>query len=625
MECDIKIQNANNMGIEHRKMMLKSVMLKLYHDLKTIKKDKKGYKEKEVIQEMRLRCYKIISNLVWEKFEHKKCESETQVKIQDIIDFCKDNPKKKLHCFEVYTKLYTATITEKILIKFSAIPLLGRFFYRKLVELIYAKYDLLLTLSDTIGEVLESEQFLKEEFKNWKDIKNELRIQLNSFERARERILSGNKKLVTSIQTKKAGRSILNFGFYLLIKLHNSGEIDDLEFNKLKSQLDTIYYRLNHVQFYINKCSGKKDLKKTDINAEDYESIDKDEDSKFNFKEMGFRRKISIIFPFLKELKRPELEELHAQVIPENAKNEDPEICLPHSINLNTLENVDYVYLVKEGMFEILSESGRTVEYMSNSDVFGLTPLIAKDVKMRAKPMADTKYYKVKSDVLLKFMDKYPFLQKTLYSYAIEIYLKCSLSKLARTKTSYFRRLRRLSSTYLTDIFEEGSIRRFEDPKMILNYFYEEHLSSVGFFALKGRFKVVHHNPHISKIKQFFKLNKVDDILDHIVANSSIKKLGNYTSTDPRDKLTEDFYSIRRRNDTGYVDSDDHLHKVVEIEPGNAVLIHPDFLEKIEFLDDVIVVFILEAQVGLTSNKNPNLIGSVKKLSNILRKRKTVL
>ena len=99
-------------------------------------------------------------------------------------------------------------------------------------------------------------------------------------------------------------------------------------------------------------------------------------------------------------------------------------------------------------------------------------------------------------------MDKYPYLQKTLYSYAIEIYLKCCLSKLSRTKTSYFRRLRRLSSTYLSDLFEEGSVRRFEESKMMLDYFYEEHLSSVGIFALKGRFKVVHKDPNISKVQQ---------------------------------------------------------------------------------------------------------------------------
>jgi CRP-like cAMP-binding protein len=375
------------------------------------------------------------------------------------------------------------------------------------------------------------------------------------------------------------------------------------------------------VQYYINICTGKKKLKKHDINAQDYESIDKDDETGLNFKEKNFRRKIAIIFPFLKELKRPELEELHEAIIHESAKKDDPEICLPNTNDL-TNENNDYVYLVKEGMFEILSDSNRTVEYMSNNDIFGLVPLIAKDVRMKAKPRADTKYYKVRSEILLKFMDKYPYLQKTLYSYGIEIYLKCCLSSHSRTKTSYFRRLRRLSSTYLTDLFESGSVKKFEDSKMMLDYFYEEHLSSVGVFALKGRFNVVHQDPNIAKVQQLFKLEELDLIRDFLKNRSSFKKLGNYNTDDPRDRLTDNFYSIKRKNDD-YFDSDDNILKSVEIEPGNAVEIHPDFLEKIEFLDSEILIFVIEAKVGKTSDEHQmNIFGSLKKFSNIKRKKK---
>ena len=270
---EITIQKANNLSIYKRRKMLKFVMLRLYHDLKEIKNEKIKYKDQEVNKEMRLRAYKIISNLTWEKFEHRMCESETQVKIQNIIDFCKDNLKKELHCFEIYTKLYTATLSEKILMKPSGIPLIGKFFYNRLVLNSYERYDLLLTISDTLSEVLDSKQFLKEEFKNWDDIVKELQIQLNSFERARDILLKGSPKLVTAIQTKKAGKTILNYGFHLLNKLNHSGEIDELEFKKLSHQLDRIHGRLLKVQSYIykyTKIQKNAIKKKNDDQISDY-------------------------------------------------------------------------------------------------------------------------------------------------------------------------------------------------------------------------------------------------------------------------------------------------------------------------------------------------------------------
>ena len=261
LDESVKIEKANDLPIQKRRKMLRHVMMKLYHNIKKIKKKEKGYKEKEIIQEMRLRAYKIISNLVWEKFELRMCEPETQVKIQDIIDFCKDSLKKELHLFEVYTKLYTATFVEKVLLKLSGMPLLGRLFYNKLVEYSYERYDLLLTISDTIGEVLDSHQFLKEEFKNWKDIIKELTLQLNSFEQARMVLFKGNKKLVTAIQTKKAGSTILNYGYHLINKLNHSGEIAELEFKNLKSNLDTIGKKLGRVQYFIKKNTFNKTKK----------------------------------------------------------------------------------------------------------------------------------------------------------------------------------------------------------------------------------------------------------------------------------------------------------------------------------------------------------------------------
>lgn len=253
--------------------MLKHVMLNLYHGIKFSKAKEKNYKEAEVMQEMRLRAYKIISNLVWEKFEARRCDPETQVKIQDIIDMCKDGLKKPIHCYKIYTKHFTASITEKILLKLSGIPGIGRMFHNMLVKRIYERYDLLLTLSETIGEVIDSHQFLEDEFANWKDIEKELTMQLNSFEQARNVLLKGNRRIVAAVQTRKAGTTILNYGIYLVKKLHNHGEIDDLEYKKLINHLKGIEKKLGSVSYFIkiNSMPSKKNKNRKD--QQNYESL----------------------------------------------------------------------------------------------------------------------------------------------------------------------------------------------------------------------------------------------------------------------------------------------------------------------------------------------------------------
>jgi hypothetical protein len=270
---EIKIEKANNLNIKERRKMLRHVMLNLYHDIKKMKKNEKNYKDAEVMQEMRLRAYKIISNLVWEKFEVRKCDPETQVKIQDIVDMCKDNLKKPIHCFEMYNKHFTANFTEKMLLKLSGIPGLGRVFHNILIMGIYERYDLLLTLSETIGEVIDSHQFLEDEFANWKDIEKEMTIQLNSFEQARNVLLKGNKNIVATVQTLNAGATILNYGLGLVKKLYNHGEIDDLEYKKLMAHLKGIEKKLGSVTYFIkiNSMPVKKNKKGKD--GQKYESL----------------------------------------------------------------------------------------------------------------------------------------------------------------------------------------------------------------------------------------------------------------------------------------------------------------------------------------------------------------
>ena len=310
--------------------------------------------------------------------------------------------------------------------------------------------------------------------------------------------------------------------------------------------------------------------------------------------ERNFKRKIAIIFPCMKELKRPELEELNSEIIHEEIDEEKEPIVLP---NPGSEEN--HVYMIKFGMFEIQSETKRKVKYLSNSDMFGLYQIFATDVKMLAVPEDHIRYYKVKVSVVEKFMSKYSYLVKNLYSRAIQNYLKCCPNRLAKTKTRYFRRLRRLSPNYLSDILDEGQIKIFEDSEALLNFLYLGHFSSIGFFALKGSFKVVHSDPTIAKAMNLFKFEDVQKIKEFLKERGSVRV---NKKEKLKKKLTEDFFSIRRNTDDTF-DSEDNFKKEVEINPGNAIQIHPDFLEKVEFLDSNIKIFVLESTEGDTKEK----------------------
>lgn len=120
--------------------MLSQVLKKLHHYRKESQRKKNQLKEDEVSLEMRLRIYKIIKNLTWEKFENNMCEAETIVKLHRMINMCKDHLKRDLHMFDIYSKVYTATFTERLLMKMRNWPCLGRLFFNLLIERAYLRF-----------------------------------------------------------------------------------------------------------------------------------------------------------------------------------------------------------------------------------------------------------------------------------------------------------------------------------------------------------------------------------------------------------------------------------------------------------------------------------------------------
>ena len=120
-------------------------------------------------------------------------------------------------------------------------------------------------------------------------------------------LFQSNQKLTKIIQTKKVGKTIVNFGYHLINKLYHSGEISDQEKQKLIQYVYKCEKRLNYTEKYIKRYHPdlfKKIINESKkLNSEDRESDLRSQNDRINISEEHFNAKISYIFPLLKFLK----------------------------------------------------------------------------------------------------------------------------------------------------------------------------------------------------------------------------------------------------------------------------------------------------------------------------------
>jgi CRP-like cAMP-binding protein len=438
----------------------------------------------------------------------------------------------------------------------------------------------------TLAEVLESKQFLRQEFENWQVLVKELQLELNNFEMSQTALLQAHPLLVKSVQTKKVGKTILNFGYKSLAKLHSSGEIDDMERAALMKHLTRIDSKLRFVEKFIHKFNSTKKNDKS-----------KDE-------ERDFDREVALIFPHLKELKRPDLEEFKRVLIFEKRESYDDEIMCQASRNSFGVENAEksYIYFIRNGMFKLRSSTDRVIRHLSKSDSFGGAQLISDDVCVFASPMSPCQFYKIPIEYVQKLMNKYPLFQRSLYSSATYNYLKCCPYSLARNKTKYFRRLRRISYFHLKKIFENGLILAFKSKEEFLNYVFDNNFSALGLFILKGGVRVQHTNKLVEKTRRLFKIDNLTNIKEFLEdRNKNNETMFKKKKTMMR-KLDNNLFSVRNINQQ----VTEQLNEIesLEILKGNALEIQTHYLKKLEIVGDELLVFLLETKTGGFEDKD---------------------
>ena len=346
------------------------------------------------------------------------------------------------------------------------------------------------------------------------------------------------------------------------------------------------------------------------------------EETELMDKEMKrFKKKIGVNFPILKELSKDDLNKLRKEIIIDSCLKEGIAI----ECNIKPLEGQEgedqneqgWVYMIRQGMFQIKSETDRIITNLSESDLFGLTQLINNDVKVLSLPFNKTKFYRVRLEFFQELISKYPHLRKVIYSSAAYNYLKCCSYRLAKEKTKYFRRLRRISYFHINKMFQKGVVQVFTDDKDILHYMHNLGLSTLGMFILKGEVHLNHQNLYLARAKMLFNIEEEVSVREYFedqgIARLDLENVGEKRTK----KLDNDLYSQRQIK---CADKGKETHKKVKIQAGNAVEIHGEYLNEVTIVSKELVVFVLEtATAGFGEDnihsKDVSKKGSVNKIN----------
>lgn len=485
------------------------------------------------------------------------------------------------------------------------------------------RYDFLLMMTITLSELRESKHFLKEEFSDWQRIDAELEREHQNFEMGQTAHLQGNEDLVMVVQTKKVSKTLLNFGYHVVKKLFSSGEIDDLENKKLVKELVNIENKIKKINGQIKRCKRwnelhghqvKDDRKKNQhggSDGNDTERITLEDIEESNVKLTSIQKKITFIFPLLRELKRHEIQDLYSE--------------LKH-LSCSPGTEVDCaggeLFLVKSGMFKIKpSKVGtlderveRVVRVVSTSDFFGAGELINSDVNITAIAQTKCKYYTINLTTVQKLGDRYTQFRRILYSNAAYNYLKGCRYTLAKKKTKYFRRLRRVAYYHLNKLFQNGMIKFFENDSDFLSFIFEKDFESMGFMVLRGFIQIEEEDIQRNKTQRFLKMkdfetNKSDG--EGLNVQVSTHRSPSIKPNNPDPKLDDNLFSVKRmisNRDIGF-QTGDRGNRKWTVHAGDAEILNMHYLVDVNIRTPGLLIFILETSShGITEN-NTHKIG----------------
>lgn len=585
-EC-IPIVNSKNVPVEDRKKMLRKVVHNLFRFVKHLKKKaQKTRKKDHVVHEIRVRLYKIMKNLVWEKYEHNVCETETAQKLHRLIDICKDHPERPIHCFEMYTKHFVSYLLEGLLRKLVRVPGVGRLFDDHLVEELFLRYELLLTVVSCLTELTESEEFLKQEFADWEVILGELRDELKLFKSLEPKLMRDDPVLARSVQTLNTGKTLVNFGFHLVQKVYHMGEIDDEEKMILCKALDRVTAKLRGIYKFVRR-NHQRQCKRNGVKSED-RGIQKSD----NREEELFKRKMSLIFRFMRNVSKEDAEKFHRQIESLTKHNDSKKIEFDSN-------HPTGIFFVKSGIFEIRSKTNRLIGHLSKGDVFGGIQLIRGDVQMVAVSKSESRVYLAPVALVHELMVKYPVMEKKIYKQAVFHYLKACPSRLLSTKSRYFRRLRKFSPEYLKPLLKKGKIISFRQKEELLRYVCYFQYTTMGVFVLQGSFRFRKEETFAKSIQELVTLSTV----------KSIGKLENAEESNQKKKSPLPKRGSKNLNPDQMKEIQDNLeilmeekhldhkqHQITECSAGDAAEIHSVNLTEFKILSEEIVLFLVEVK-----------------------------
>lgn len=377
-------------------------------------------KSSEILQEIRLRVYGMISALVYEKYENSLCMYITYKNVKNICDLASDHTDEKLTIYSYYKQYYLNLWWDNVCSHLSSLPsILGRYFVFIRFDNIFYSYDILSTFQDILEDLIHDKNNIF--FKMFETEKNQIFKEINDdLMIIKTALVDFPQQFISAIHTRKAITIILNHERDVVSKFVARGEIKHKEAENLKS------------------IRGKYRSK-----IEDVQNLDSHHD-----KIGQDHTRLRFMFPLLYDFPFEDLKQIksHSKLI--YLKVDD--------VLFKVGDTVNKMYLILKGSIHFIRRDGKIIRVYLERDIVGLQTAVSKNHKSRIKAVAseDCEIYVVSSMVFCAIANKLPEFKKFCVIEYAYFAIKTKTNNELSTRNPFYSKLSVIKGPNLYDIIK---------------------------------------------------------------------------------------------------------------------------------------------------------------------------
>ena len=537
---------------------------------------------------IRNRIYKSVRNLVQTEFVEGFCSYKTRDYINLIVDLCSCHLKKDLFCFDLYSRLFHSGFKADMYFRVFWTPIFGQFFRKRVLDYFLQRYEMQMVILDVLKAILEFNSYPVRTMSGWNTVEIELRREILKFEDLNDQFSQKYWRINRTIRTTYAARILLFKSRISVQKLLDFGEIGKRECADLHGSLNQTEQKfkliIQNSQKPFNLASSRERTRMVSHNHQNMRSY----------------------FRIFKEIDAGASQSFFKKLVIEDRNDVGVSFITDIKMAQFGIQNNDLsVYFVYSGILELKNINNVLVKKATSKNVFGLVQLVSSDVKIQVRIKKKSQIYKTSLEDVKDLMSEYPNLEKRFFSIAVLNYFRFCTRGIAKSKTKYFRTLKKLPIKILKKFIKQGLIESFETREEFMNYVLQNKLLSVGFFVLSGMCRIKHKNFRASRYKESSNYQKFDSVksTQRERASHNYETNGIDLIRDKNNMVEEIKSSITRRS---YRDEPNLTP--IEIFSGNAIEVFPFHIESFE-IDSEYEKF----QIMILEKKDLLLVQSLKK------------